>query len=161
MHSKIAIIVASLAAVAAGIWAIMYFTKSIGVANAATPGIGPGTPLNATPVNLGALPTVASPSAVVPSAVNAAGLTPAQQSAAGQLAGTAQGPSYSDFLSQQQLNSAGTDYSNLPLAGLTPSLMVVQTAVPDSVMPPAGGVEPPGISTDAGNYGGTGDAFYS
>ena len=162
MHAKIGIIAVAVAGFLGLMYVLSKWTTTATAVGANAPGIIPSTPINPIPVNLpsgianlfsGIFGSgTGNPSPVTPTSITGGAVVPAN---------IVQGPSYSDFLSQQQLNASGTDYSNLPLSAMVPSLMVPQTAVPDSVLAAPAGIDPPGISTDYGNYGGTGDVAYA
>lgn len=159
MGSKIGIIVAGLAAIAGLYWLYTYLSKSNATAKASTPGVLPLTPVNPIPVNLTQLPVWGSPSPVspsVPTSVTGGAVTSAGLNAV-------QGPSYSQFLSQQTDASLVGGYSgNLPLSALPPSLVLPDNAInADVVLAGPAGVDPPGISEDFSTYSGTADAFYS
>lgn len=147
MGAKIGVILGAIAA-AVGLWYLyQYISTQAAIAKTATPGVLPLTPVNPIPVNLTALPAWGNPSPVSP--------TPTYNGTF-----TTQ-PSYSMFLSQQ--TDASLLSGNLPLPStISPSLVTMQNSVDDNVvMAGAPGVDPPGISNDASNYGGTGDVFYS
>jgi hypothetical protein len=172
MGKNFVVILGALGA-AIGVWLLYNFiSKSGAVANASTPKVTTMTPVNPIPVNLnntggffagvtGFINSLGSPSKVSPSmptSVTGGALVSGGTNAV-------QGPSYTQFLSQQtdaSLASASNGYNNLPLSALPPSLVLPDNAINSSmVMAGPAGVDPPGISEDWSTYSGTADAFYS
>ena len=162
MGGKITVIVIAVAGAIGLIWLFSAVSKNNAVARASTPGITPMTPINPTPVtSFSAIPVIGgilsafqrgiSPSPVSPGVVDRA---------------QGQGPSYSQFLSQQtDASIAATDNAGAIGGGYDPNLappsfVVPQTAIDTSlIFPPPDGVMPPGISVDNSNYSGTGDCL--
>jgi hypothetical protein len=156
---------------AIGVWLLYNFiTKSGAVATAHTPGVTRQTPINPIPVNLnntggffagvtGFINSLGSPSKVSPS-------VPTSVTGGALVSGgtnSVQGPSYTQFLSQQtDASLASSGYGSLPLSALPPSLVLPDNAIDSGVlMAGPAGVDPPGISEDFSTYSGTADAFYS
>jgi hypothetical protein len=170
MGGKVAVIVIALAA---GFGLILLFgtlSKNNAVAKAGTPGVIPSTPINPQPASwFNAIPVVggilnafqgASPSPVRPAVVSAPTTSPT--GGAVTTDNFIQGPSYSNFLSQQTDAGLSAMDGNYPLSPLPPSFVVPQTGIDTTmVLAAPDGIMPPGISVDPSDYSGTGDAFYS
>jgi hypothetical protein len=174
MGVKIGVIVAAVAGFIGLIYLMSKLSANNAVAKAGTPGVGPMTPINAIPVNLGNVspgnslssilsgtlsflngsPSTVSPGVVVPP-------TTSPEGGANTSSNFVQGPSYSQFLAQQ--TDAGIVAEGaLPLTPVSPSFVSLSTGIDTSaVLAAPDGIMPPGISTDPSNYSGTGDAYYS
>jgi hypothetical protein len=168
MGGKITVVLIAIAGAIGIFWLWSTLSKNAVVAKAGTPGVTGATPINPTPAGAFAsipiLGSLLSAFGVSPSPVSPAVIAPPTTSPEGGAATTSnfvQGPSYSQFLSQQTDAGIIADGA-LPLTPLPPSFVVPQTAIDTSaVLAAPDGIMPPGISTDPSDYSGTGDAYYS